>query len=377
MNKIIIIGAGACGVYSALLIKQAHPNVDVLVLEAHKTPLKKLLATGNGRCNLSNKDLAITHYDSDNLALVKDIIDDFDMPKQMQKLGLYTKYMGQLLYPYSEQAKSVYRILIDRAQEAGVVFLYEQFVKSIRYQDGYIIETEHQRFHSDGVIVSVGSSAGKLSQVYDRRSLFTHLSFDYQDNSPSLTQMYTKEVYKTLKGVRMKGVFSLYQGKQLLKQEKGEMLFTNYGVSGIAIMQLSRYYREGVTLVCDLLPDLSKEELANFLQRDLIHPLEGLVPYQLSDLLEKTHQDPISFLKQMTFHVKGIRESEYAQVEKGGLLLSNFNNDLESKDYPHFYAGGEILNVNGDCGGYNLHFAFASGYRIFKGLERFRKESKC
>ena len=79
MNKIIIIGAGACGVYSALLIKQAHPNVDVLVLEAHKTPLKKLLATGNGRCNLSNKDLAIAHYDSDNLALVKDIIDDFDM----------------------------------------------------------------------------------------------------------------------------------------------------------------------------------------------------------------------------------------------------------------------------------------------------------
>lgn len=370
MQKIIIIGAGACGVYCAYLIKTLHPDMDVLVLEAQAKPLKKLLATGNGRCNLSNKDLEIKHYITDDEALAAAIINDFDMESEMQKLGLYTKYLGNLLYPYSEQAKSVARVLMDRAIEAGVVFIYEQMVKSITYQKGYVIKTETKTYHSDGVVVSVGTRAGKLSCVYDRYDLFKKLDLPLIPYEVSLTQMYTKEAYKSLKGVRMKGTFSLYDHQELLHQEKGEMLFTNYGVSGIAIMQLSRYYHQGVTLVCDVLPDFSKEALEALYKRKISHPLEGLIPYQVADYIEKRDLDPIRFLKTMTFHVTGLRESEYAQVEKGGLALSSFYENLESKQLPHFYAGGEVLNVTGDCGGYNLHFAFASAKRIATHLER-------
>lgn len=369
MKKIIIVGAGASGVYLSILLKQANPSRDVIVLEANKTPLKKLLATGNGRCNLSNKDMDISHYEGDNLHLIKDIIDDFNMEEELKSLGLYTKYMGSLLYPRSEQAKSVKNILMSHAENLGVVFLYEQKVEDIYYDGTYHLKTETSHYHSDAVVLAMGTPAGKLSTMDDRAHILRHLDLSMKKMTPSLTQMITTPVYKQLKGVRVKGHFTLEKEGHILREEDGEMLFTQYGVSGIAIMQLSRSYQKGCRLHIDMMKEYTKEELKDIIDslQELEHPYDGLVPYQISALLEKT--EPLSFLKNLTLDVKELREAQYAQVMSGGILLENMNDSLESKVYPHLYAMGELLNVTGDCGGYNLHFALACAKRIAKSIK--------
>ena len=118
----------------SVLLKQKYPQDDVIVLEQNQSPLKKLLATGNGRCNLSNQNMDQQYYDSDNLDVVQSIIQDFDMVEQMQKIGLYCVYQGDLLYPKSEQALSVRNVFMQRSEEAGVVFQYEQEVLQIQRQ---------------------------------------------------------------------------------------------------------------------------------------------------------------------------------------------------------------------------------------------------
>lgn len=369
MRKIIIVGAGASGVYLSILLKQSHPSLDVIVLEANKTPLKKLLATGNGRCNLSNKEMNISHYEGDQLDLVKDIIEDFNMEEAMKSLGLYTKYMGNLLYPRSEQAKSVKNILMSHAENLGVVFLYEQKVEDIYYDGTYHIKTETSHYHSDGVVLAMGTPAGKLSTMDDRQKILRHLDLLMKKMTPSLTQMITHPVYKQLKGVRVKGHFTLEKEGRILREEDGELLFTQYGVSGIAVMQLSRCYEEGCRLHIDMMKEYTKEELKDIIDslQELEHPYDGLVSYQISALLEKTK--PLPFLKDLNLEVKELREAQYAQVMSGGILLENVNSSLESKKYPHLYAMGELLNVTGDCGGYNLHFALACAKRIARDLK--------
>lgn len=368
MNKLIIIGAGASGVYLSYLIKKAEPSLQVIVLEANKTPLKKLLATGNGRCNLSNQDLDPSHYETDAKNKVKAIIDDFDMVEEMKKLGLYTKYLGNLLYPRSEQAKSVMSILYKRATQAGVVFLFEQKVIDIEAGNGYIIKTDKQTFHSDGLVLAMGTRAGRLSNDFNRLDIVKHLHLKARPYMQMLVPMLTDPLYKSLKGVRVKGHFTLKKKETVLHEEDGEMLFTNYGVSGIAIMQCSRYYQKGVSLHCDLVPEYSYEELKDIISH--LDTLEGLLPRELCELIGRKKLDPLKTMKDLTFTIKGLRDREFAQVEKGGLLMSNFDEHLESYQYPHLYACGEILNTTGDCGGYNLHFAFASAKAIAKGLER-------
>lgn len=245
MRKIVIVGAGASGVYLSVLLKQKYPQDDVIVLEQNQSPLKKLLATGNGRCNLSNQNMDQQYYDSDNLDIVQSIIQDFDMVSQMKEIGLYCLYQGHLLYPKSEQALSVKNVLMQRAQEAGVLFLYEQEVYRIECQNQYRIVTSKQTFHADIVILAMGSEAGKLSGMNESRyHILKQLQLKVIEPLPSLVQFYTSPVLKALKGVRVKGTFSLMENDKCIHQEKGELLFTDYGVSGIAVMQLSSFYKK-------------------------------------------------------------------------------------------------------------------------------------
>lgn len=166
MSKIVIVGAGVSGVYLSILLAMKHHKV--IVLEQNSTSLKKLLATGNGRCNLSNEDMNIKYYQSDDNHLVNDIISHFDIDEAMKELGLMTIHLNKLVYPHSEQAQSVKNILMNRALELGVLFIYEQEVIDINpYQK--IIKSQHQSYHYDDVVLAMGSEAGKLSGINQSR----------------------------------------------------------------------------------------------------------------------------------------------------------------------------------------------------------------
>lgn len=377
MRKIVIVGAGASGVYLSVLLKQKYPQDDVIVLEQNQSPLKKLLATGNGRCNLSNQNMDQQYYDSDNLDIVQSIIQDFGMVSQMKEIGLYCLYQGHLLYPKSEQALSVKNVLMQRAQEAGVLFLYEQEVYRIECQNQYRIVTSKQTFHADIVILAMGSEAGKLSGMNTSRyEILKQMHLKVVEPVPSLVQFYTSPVLKSLKGVRVKGTFSLVENEKCIHQEKGELLFTDYGVSGIAVMQLSSFYQKHhhYQLYIDFFDELSHNQLCQLLSKQSSLFLEGLMNHKIAKAFQKYQylsiDQLVSLLKHYPLEIKGIREASYAQVIKGGLSLKEVTEDLELKQYPCIYAMGEILNVAGMCGGYNLHFAFASAYRVAKAIER-------
>lgn len=374
MKKIIIVGAGVSGVYLAILLKQKlNDQIDVTVLEQNSSSLKKLLATGNGRCNLSNQDMSIDYYQSDNNQIVDHIIHSFDMSKEMEKLGLICRYHGKLLYPYSEQALSVKNILMGEALRHNVSFIYDEEVIDVVPQ--YIISTQKSQYFCDYVVFAMGSEAGKLSGVQQTRyHILKKLGLNIIPTFPSLVQMTTQPALKQLKGVRVKGLFSLLEKGQCIHQEKGELLFTDYGVSGIAVMQLSAFFQQGhqYELSIRLFDDLGQDKLRKLIEdrvkKDYNHIYDGLMNSKLAIYFEKQN---ISSIPQMTnqlydmrLKVTGLRSFETAQVMKGGLSLGEVYPSLELKRYPHMYAVGEILNVAGMCGGYNLHFALASAKNV-------------
>ncbi len=382
MKKVVIIGAGASGVYlSILLMKKCFGDIEVIVLEQNASPLKKLLATGNGRCNLSNKDMDIKYFQSDDLDKVKNIIESFDVKKEFEDIGLMSVYQGNLLYPRSEQALTVKNIFINEAENNGVRFIYNQEVKSIEKSDSYIVYTQDCRYSADYVIFAMGSEAGKLSGInMNRYDILKNLKLKVEPSMPSLVSLNTIPSFKSLKGVRVKGTFTLLEHNQCVHKEKGELLFSDYGVSGIAVMQLSSFIKENhnYEISIDLFDDYSNEELLSFvkdrLSKGYEHFYDGLLNNKLSHYFESQNKtnalDIVRLLKDFRVKVKSVRDKEFAQVCKGGLLLAETDHNLQVKKYPHLYVIGENLNVAGMCGGYNLHFAFASAKVVADAIER-------
>lgn len=382
MKKIVIVGAGASGVYLSILLKQKLKDLaEVIVLEQNSSPLKKLLATGNGRCNLSNQDMSVQYYQSDDNDIVNDIIENFDMVKAMNEIGLYCVYQGKLLYPKSEQALSVKNVLMEEAINLGVIFIYNQDVYQVKCKDKYHVYTSTDCFKCDYVIFAMGSEAGKLSGINENRyKIFENLGLRVIESYPSLVQLYTHPVIKSLKGVRVKGTFSLLENNHCIHMEKGELLFTDYGVSGIAVMQISSFIKPNhqYVLSLDLFDQMNYEKLHEFIelrmQKGYNHFYDGLVNNKLASYLEgkpqKTVEDKVKLLKDLRLTITGLKDYQTAQVMKGGLSLTEVSPSLEVKKYPHMYAIGEILNVAGMCGGYNLHFAFASAKQVFHDIER-------
>lgn len=363
MRKIVIIGGGISGVFAAIKLKERYQNnVDITILEAQDRPLKKLLATGNGRCNLSHKNIQMKNYDGEIDEKLYQIISSFDIEKEMMQEGLLIKRIGELYYPYSESAKSTADVLLDRIARLNIKIKTNTFVSDCQRIDGlYHISASAEEFFADDVILAIGTQAGGQSGSYNRETLLERFHLSYQPLIPMLTKFTTDPALKSLKGLRVKGVMTLKQNGTILASEHGEMLVTDYGVSGIAIMQLSRYYREGCTLHVDLMPSYSRAALRTMLAESaLSEPLTGLIHSRLITYCRKEKLDPVAFLKNWTLRVTGLKGASDAQVMRGGVMLNSLDHRFQSKKFKHLYVIGEILNLTGDCGGYNIHFALAS-----------------
>lgn len=382
MKKMIIVGAGVSGVYLSILIKNKYKDFfDVIVLEQNASPLKKLLATGNGRCNLSNKDMDIHYYQSDNQELVEGLIHDFDMCDAMSKLGIMCKYQGNLLYPRSEQALTIKNVMIDKAIEEGVLFIYNQSVNSIKvFQDDVVLKTEDNTYHCDYLVFATGSEAGKLSGVNTSRyDVLNKLGLNIIPRIPSLVQMKTKPVLKELKGVRVKGKFKLLENNRCVHEESGELLFTDYGISGISVMQLSSYFQYGkkYQVSMDFFDDMSSEQLKEYIESQYTNGnsyiFEGILNNKLANCFSKKNfkniDQIVNNLKDFRLDIVDLCTYETAQVMRGGLSLKEVNDNLSLKRYPHIFAIGEILNVAGMCGGYNIHFALSCAKRVADAIE--------
>ena len=382
MKKVVIIGGGASGMMAA--IQAARTGAAVTLLEHNEKPGKKILATGNGRCNLTNLVQEPSRYRSSQPDFPWKIITQYPLEDTLaffSELGIYTKDRNGWVYPYSDQAAGVAQVLELEARHQKVKIKTTEEVTDIFREDGqYLVKTATWQYPCDSVIISCGSSAsnveGSSTTGYELAEKLGHMVVK---PLPSLCGIRGKDnYYAKWAGSRMDGRITLEIDGETVGEEQGEILFTEYGISGIGVFQLSRYAVRGTdegkiaTYHLDLMPQLTKEELVKLLldrqqagsYKNPQELLIGLLPRKMIDVLVKKTYEPEKIaerLKDWQVPVKGAYALQQAQICSGGVDPRELTEQLESRLHPGIYFTGEVIDVDGPCGGYNLQWAWSSG----------------
>lgn len=448
---VIIIGAGASGLMAA--IAAARLGSSVLVIEKKDTAGKKILATGNGKCNFSNLHQTPECYRSEDINFAMRVLSGFDVSKTIaffRELGIIPKERNGYLYPNSEQASSMVKALTMECNRLNVQFRFNETVKEIK-EPLYTVITEaieyktselsasksgqaytnqkasknnanakskkdktlqeaiikRNSYYAKKIILAAGGCAspklGSDGSGYLLAKAFGHAIIK---PLPALVQLRSPDKYcKTISGVRTEAEVKLFSDRKELANEKGEVLFTDYGISGIPILQISRFAAKALNsnkklqLKLDLLPAISKDELlSELLARSQRYPdrsiedmMVGLLNHKLNYIvILKANLDPCKLCRQTDRHelsaiadiikefdmcINATNSFDDAQVSAGGVDTSLVNPDtMESRLVKGLYFAGEILDVDGTCGGYNLQWAWSSGY--LAGIAAAKKENK-
>ena len=393
MRTVAVIGGGASGMMAALTAAEDRTN-RVVLLERQQRLGRKLLATGNGRCNLTNTGAGPAHYHGQDADFARPALEAFPPAAALdffRGLGLLTtEEYGGRVYPLSNSANSVLDVLRLALDAAGVEQRCGESVRALRRRgEGFTLVTDGGELKADCVIVACGGCAGAtLGGVKDGYELLKSLGHQRTALRPALVQLTTAPDYpRALKGVRVQCALRLLRGGDVLAESRGELQFTEKGVSGPAVFDLSRAAAEGgeLSLHAALLP-LGEDELLGLLRArraaqpslaaselltGMLHNRLGrmLVKYAglgaatpLSELTEKDLRRVAAACRDFALPVTGTEGFDHAQVTAGGAQTAQFDpRTLESRLVPGLFACGEVLDVDGDCGGYNLQWAWASG----------------
>ena len=416
MQQILILGGGAAGLAAALAAAQtAEGRAHITVLDKNVKVGKKLLATGNGRCNLDNRDITPERYFTSSPKALRRLLSAVDEAAPLawfESLGLYprTDEAGRV-YPYSNQAADVLALLEGHLARLGVEVRTGCTVQTLsQNRSGYTIlcenaEDQDQTLRADAVICAMGGNAGPQFGTDGFGTRFAaQCGGKLEPLYPCLTALQTAKPNRSLAGIRAKAAATLLDLNRhcTVAVENGEVQFTDYGLSGICIMQLSGLLAPGrgpkrPIVALDLFPALSETELAAlFAQRVGLLGSEaaefwlGLLPAKLGRALwadaglpENARALPASAWPKLAATAKCWRFEgltpcgwKQAQTTGGGLLLDEVEDDFQFKGCPGLYFVGETLDCAGSCGGYNLHWAFGSGIIAGRAAAKLRKKKK-
>ena len=395
-KTVAIIGGGASGIIAS--IYAAKRGYNVIILERNSTCCKKILITGNGKCNYFNDDWNLKHYQTNSVEKIATVINDENKKEILSffnKIGIVPKIKNGYYYPYSNQAVSIKTNLLREATLNGVVIKNDCFVEKVEKKDNhFLINVNEEIIVADAVIIATGSKAcpktGSDGNGYTLVESFGHTVVPVL---PSLVPLKTKGKFlKEWNGIRTDVNISLYVDGVKLKEEYGEIQLTDYGISGICVFNLSslaniNLAKERKVLVkINFIPWVdSINTFINFIdnqynknKKDIMSLLEGILNYKLVSVLLKeigvnidtifddlTSNDLEKIYKQLSqfeLEIIGSQDYDKAQVCSGGVSLLEVDmNTMQSKLVDNLYFTGEILDVDGDCGGYNLAFAWVSG----------------
>lgn len=370
-NKVAIIGGGASGIFCAIILKKINSSLDVTIYEAQSKIGKKILQTGNGKCNLSNTAITIDDY---NTNLIKNLIEKFDSNKLisiLNEMGLMIRIDDEgRIYPYSEKATTVLDIFLKQLNDLKVNIVTDCYINNIKYENNvYTVMDNKNSYNCNYLIIATGGCSS-ISYNYNTKALVNKLNHNVSELSPSLCALKTKQSTKHLSGLRIKCKASIIVDNEIKHQTNGEVLFKDDGLSGIAIFILSQYFEKNKTCIVslDLFESLSIDELNNKLYNNqtLENNLLGYFPKMINyDIIKRANNKTIGeVIKNYCFDIVDTYGFNNSQVTKGGVLLDEINIDtFQSKKCNNLYIIGEALNVDGSCGGYNLHFAWASAYQ--------------
>ncbi|MCM1120753.1 MAG: aminoacetone oxidase family FAD-binding enzyme [bacterium] len=412
---VAVVGGGAAGMTAAMAA--IRTGARVALLERGERLGRKLLMTGNGKCNLGNRDLQPSYYYSDNMAMVASVLERFGTEETIAffaSLGLMVREKRGYLYPVSEQAAMVLDVLRYGLEREGVTVLPQIYVQDIvtLSRQGYLLRTQdgEEEIYARKVILACGGRAyprtGSDGSGYElAQSLGHHVTMPV----PSLVQLHCGEKYcRALAGVRAEGTVRIYPAgerssdrkrgmRKSIWQETGEIQFTEHGISGIPVFQLSgavnQLLAQGQKLRAelDLFPGYGEEEYEQLCQQRLeklqgrtveafftgmLHKKimnvcirqAGLSPEQEATVADRRKlRQVLTLFRSLPFSITGSHSFDSAQVCRGGVSLDEVDEHMQSRYSPGLYLAGELLNVDGRCGGYNLQWAWASGYLAGEG----------
>ncbi|MBE6805756.1 MAG: aminoacetone oxidase family FAD-binding enzyme [Ruminococcaceae bacterium] len=410
LYDILVIGGGAAGLVAAICAKRKNNKLNILVCESADRVCKKLITTGNGRCNITNKNADITKYHGTDVSYAKKVFDKYfvnDTVEFFSSIGVEIIFEEDgRAYPYSYQASSVVDALRFAADELGIATKCDCKVLDFDKKDNFAVKTTAGEFTAKSLIVTGGMLSGGKSVGSDG-SVFQILkskSFKAAKTTPAIVQLKTEtDITRQLKGIKVNANASLLLGGKKSRTEYGEVLFTDYGLSGPPILQISREAAR-TTLECQVVLDLaveySFEDLKNLLlerrqnlkNRTLENFLTGFLNKRLGQVILKkcglkltdsvakiSDKDIINIaeaIKNLTFKVLDTTGFNNSQVTAGGILTGEFDECLQSKKYKGLFAAGEILDIDGDCGGYNLQWAWSSGMLASVGAVKYIGDKK-
>ena len=387
----VIIGGGASGLMCAVAAKLKNKKLNIAIIEKNDRVGKKLLSTGNGRCNLTNKNVAVNKYKGsfDGLSGVLNRCGTDKLLSYFKSLGLLTFCDSEgRYYPVSKQASSVLDVLRFNAEVLGVKILCKQNIHSISRQNSFTVKTADDVINAEKLIICCGSKAApKLGGSASAIDYLKNLGHTVIPFSPALCPVKVESsVLKSLKGLRSTAAVTLSRNGKLIKTEGGEVQFTEGALSGICVFNLSLYAEKGDVISLDLADFISSEELyshllnskklfsnltaenifTGVLQKRLAQAVLKACGVELnksiSELTENELKALVKTAKNMTFTVTGNAGFEQAQCALGGVKGSEIDGrTMQSKRVKNLYVCGEAVDICGECGGYNLHFAFASG----------------
>ncbi len=359
MYDLLIVGGGVSGMVAA--ITASRRDKSVLILERAEKVGKKLLATGNGKCNMANTACVANKY---NNGFVYPILEKYDLDTQrafFHSIGLLTKEVDGRIYPYSEQASSVLNALRKELDVLNVRVVVGEGVTKI--DDGFVVNG----YKAKAVLLATGSKA-----TFGENSGYLYERFGHQSTvlRPALVPMLTAQNnLKGLRGVRLKACVKLFADGRYVGECRDEVIFKDNGVSGTAIFNLSlllaRQNAKYAYLSLDLMPEYGFDEVKSVVKElgidNLFHKEIVNNILRKGDSIEEIARN----VKNYQLDNARLGSMELAQITCGGLVTDAFdNNTLESKLHNGLYASGEVLDVDGECGGFNVMWAVASGMAV-------------
>lgn len=389
-KRILIVGGGAAGLMAAIMA--AGEGAVVTVLEHNDRPGRKICATGNGRCNLTNTEMTSDAYRGTHPEFVKKILEQYPAAETIRfftELGIYTVNKNGWLYPRSGQASSVTEVLCMEARNRKVKLKTNEHVKGVCREDGiWKIRTESWTYEADAVILANGSCASGIQGADGSGyEIARELGHKVVKPLPALTGLKCRAISGFLKGKKGSSPFALWAGvrtegeltltieKEPARKQRGELQLTDYGISGIPVFQLSRYairaLEDGkdVRMTIHFLPEFSGEGLSAFLEmrkrncpyKNTREMLTGLFPDKLIQVLCQA-PDLENAIQAFPLQVTGGMDFRQAQVCSGGVDTDEIDPvTMESRLHPGLYFAGELVDIDGTCGGYNLQWAWSSG----------------
>lgn len=399
----IIIGAGAAGLCAA--ISSARAGHKITLLEQNNKIGKKILVSGNGKCNIDNKYINANRFHSQNPEFIEEVLKSYDfevVEKFFISIGLeLVEGKEGKMFPMSLQASSVVELLEYEAKRVGVQIICDCAVTAISKEaDIFILETTQGTKTCQKLLLASGSPAApQLGGSNSGYAFATKMGHTLIPHHPSLVQLCSEEPWvKTCAGVKVAGLAQLYANGEYITEKKGDLLFTKYGISGLAILDLSREVSTRLAsydyceLNLDLMPKLSKEKLANLLlnrigegsKKPLNLWMQGVINKKLipiiveqskckakieKELNRKEIGKLVYAIKNLKLSVNDTKGFQGAEVATGGINTTEINpQTMESKLVQNLYFAGEILDVDGDRGGFNFHWAWVTGMRVNKTL---------